>query len=305
MHTKAFTLVELLVVIVIISVLAALLLPTVEGALREARLAACGNTHRQRYIVLMQYFQDNNFKWPDFYPSGPSGYYGNSLADTVSQYYQVAGQPSPPWNYHVYYNFGVTYHLGYFSDPTLIEDPDFENGPKGADTLTGNHVSYIGTSRLVNRVWPDVTSGPGRGLAPGKLYGAYPVYGGRAVQAMKNGDYRGSNGVAGYAKLPTWSNLNRAKRKVNPVIALCQVGVPFISFGAHDNRAINATRADGSIGRVGNIVEYRTIYRAIGVHPNETSTSNGYAQNTYTYWWGFANIWDWSDDTLGVTAEKY
>ena len=46
MHTKAFTLVELLVVIVIISVLAALLLPTVEASIFQSRVYSCANNHK-------------------------------------------------------------------------------------------------------------------------------------------------------------------------------------------------------------------------------------------------------------------
>ena len=57
-RVKAFSLVELLVVIAVISVLAALLLPTLDKSLDVARRMACQNIQHQVFISVLNYAQD-------------------------------------------------------------------------------------------------------------------------------------------------------------------------------------------------------------------------------------------------------
>ena len=67
---RAFTLVELLVVILIISVLAALLLPAIRSARESARLSQCGNNMRQLGLALEQY----HLRLKAFPVDGKNGY---------------------------------------------------------------------------------------------------------------------------------------------------------------------------------------------------------------------------------------
>src|SRR5436853_7879795 len=63
-HQSAFTLVELLVVLVVISVLLGLLLPVVSKAKEAGRATACLSNLRQIGIALQLYVQDNNNRLP-------------------------------------------------------------------------------------------------------------------------------------------------------------------------------------------------------------------------------------------------
>jgi len=72
MRRAAFTLVELLVVIGIITVLIALLLPVFRTAREEARTVVCRNNERQIYLAMAAYSIDNRGVQPiPFYTNSP------------------------------------------------------------------------------------------------------------------------------------------------------------------------------------------------------------------------------------------
>ena len=88
-----FTLIELLVVIAIIAILAAMLLPVLTGAKRQAIKLQCKNNLHQICISLFVYVADNADKLPTLEPPGSASWawdLPNGIAD--SMLLDVAGQ---------------------------------------------------------------------------------------------------------------------------------------------------------------------------------------------------------------------
>ena len=67
-NTGAFTLIELLIIIAIISILAAMLLPALKSARNKAKSAVCTNNLRQIGLALQMYASD----WDGWLPPGAS-----------------------------------------------------------------------------------------------------------------------------------------------------------------------------------------------------------------------------------------
>ncbi|MDR3710900.1 MAG: DUF1559 domain-containing protein [Capsulimonadaceae bacterium] len=82
----AFTLIELLIVIAIIAILAAILFPVFAKAREKARQTTCLSNEKQLGLGLLQYVQDNDEYWPCGDGVINSGYAGSGWAGQVYPY---------------------------------------------------------------------------------------------------------------------------------------------------------------------------------------------------------------------------
>ena len=102
--SKCFTLVELLVVITIISALAALLLPAIATAKDRAKSVVCVNNQKQIGMAFSGYLNDNNGYYPYIYPDCSTNQYCFVSASGA----QSQCTMSPGWNIPLAPYFGYS-----------------------------------------------------------------------------------------------------------------------------------------------------------------------------------------------------
>ena len=95
MKRRAFTLIEMLVVIAIIATLAALLMPGLSRARAKARRAACIAACRNLSSIHLFYREDNRGLWPDFETPGECLYVLEPYTEDPSAWFCPASYIDP------------------------------------------------------------------------------------------------------------------------------------------------------------------------------------------------------------------
>ena len=134
---NAFSLVELLVMLCVVSVLAALLLPTLEQSIEQSRRIVCMSGTRQMFLATQNYAQDSK----GFYP-GPSKleWSGNI---SVLEYYADISVPSSAGGFSTGL-YGLIVVTGYL-DRSLLRCPsmDFERPLVSGGNYNVTHYGYL------------------------------------------------------------------------------------------------------------------------------------------------------------------
>ena len=258
---RAFTLIELLTVVAIITLLAALLLPTLKEARYKAKLAVCKNNQRQIYAAIQMYGQDYNRRLPLGDPHGGYGGMETSSGYTVTTYtagtntFLADGLPLR----HVYRNLGQLWATRYLTRGVL-QDPDFLNE---IDTLC---ISYRGRPN-----WRSLYTTPSLNTSTWST-GTYVFY---------SWSYR--PGIRGDAvRVLDW-NQPLTTGLVQCRIAGFNMDGTQKRLGGHDRKALNCLYEDGHVSTLYDVQrelqrEWAQLPAGYGYHGNENSV--------WARWWG-------------------
>ncbi len=189
MKRKTFTLIELLVVIAIISVLAAMLLPALESARKQAWRISCMSDRRQNHLSTTYFVNDHN----GFLPRAIRGWgYGNrelfsgqDVSDygaPIDYYRRAAGYKSGisfwlnrsgSWHYsdgdhcdtnHMF-GLGALAGMGYVEDPSLLFCPTFTRPDGGGRGMQNRYCCILALASGSDISSPE----RGRQPVPGEL----------------------------------------------------------------------------------------------------------------------------------------
>ena len=171
---KGFTLVELLTVIAIIAVLAAMLFPVFSRAREQARKATCQSNLKQLGLTMMMYSQDydehmlpamvetdDSYRWPQIlapylkdraFVTCPDADYSGTMGSGFTYQDTFTSQPGDPsykfYYYGVYPSYGYNYaYLAPVHQSSSDEtSPDCPNGPDTPCTYASAGTTSRGVS---------------------------------------------------------------------------------------------------------------------------------------------------------------
>lgn len=258
-----FTLVELLVVLAIICIIAALLIPGLQKTLRFVRLTSCANNQMTIYSGISLYADSNISR------ALPAKAHGWSVC--VASIYTTNIGPE-------FLALGMVYAQGFIPNAATFLDPDWQCTGSTSTSFSGNTLTYsISKNGVVN-------------LAP--LVPRAPF--------TKDGHYLSSDWASlPYTFYPYVNGLGPARRLGGPcattALVLCHTGIlgePAI--GAHkfaSGQSMNALFEDGHIRTFADVQTQLFLQKLKTGSMWETYTSSGSAAGVGD---ATRSIWTWA-----------
>ncbi len=242
MSGKAFTLVELLIVIAVMAVLMSILIPVLNTAREQTRAVRCGSNLRQLSFSLTTYAQDNetfpqgfdDFSYFLFAP--PGGYVGNAMYDKIGW-----------WWFH----FLADIPLEEYEKGTILWCPSryIQDAGYKENILCGNY----GVNRAICKDAQGTPDCEFIGKPPSLYEIRRPV---EALLIIDSGYSLISWKGATNASVQPFENTRREGSFYVPGLRINEDRVIFTGqetdaiYGRHLNKSVNVGFADGHLGRL-------------------------------------------------------
>ncbi len=239
-HPRAFTLVELLVVIGIIALLISILLPALNKARFSANVAVCASNHHQIYTAMAMYANDNRNYLP-----------GTNVQNNVKGADYVNGWGRYPWEAVPvtaprWYGVGVLIGGQYLPNSRVVECPDFFTA--GGPNLSRNGEWLLSEIEIGSDGEPVGFGYANQGSYVLNTVPYYDVFSDAARQTNKSKGHFGKPGRNGGWNAPGPAiPHHRAQIMCLSTQGQLGFGDEIYSTVTHQRRGVNVTYIDGHV----------------------------------------------------------